>query len=78
MREKEKKVKKEKKEKEKTLDKTQEKKGHIKKKQERNFRRRRVCPRKRGWKRGGGVVLVLSDGVANEDAVSWSSTNQEA
>jgi hypothetical protein len=54
VREKEKKVKKEKKEKEKTLDKTQEKKGHIKKKQERNFRRRRCVPTEKGVEKGGG------------------------
>ncbi len=27
---------------------------------------------------GGGKDLVLSDVVANEEAVSWGSTNQEA
>jgi hypothetical protein len=34
------------------------------------------------WKMGGrggsGGDLVLSNGVANEEAVSWASTNQEA
>jgi len=72
--EREKKVKKGEKEKEKKMNKTQEKRSQ-KEKTGKKLRTKTVCPGKGG---AGGKDLVLSDGVANEEAVSWGSTNQEA